>query len=366
MDPKGTTRSKSPLPEGIRSKSLLLGLPNELFPEIASHLESFKDLNSLVRTSHFFHGMFNAHLYRRAVAAENIVRNDIVGWVLTGYRLASLTLLLDNGLSVDHTRTFANYKGTMLHILCMLYDQERSVPLAQLLIQRGANTRAKDSRSCTVLERAIDQNNSKIAALVLAHGADPNEVDSWGSPPLSRATRLDDARMVNLLVAHGAAIDGGRHGYTPLLEAIWLRNYDVIPVLLAHGADVGARNDTGQTPLHYASVWFQSEHHELAKSLLERGAIVNATDEKGRTPLHWAAMSSGSLDSDLFMVKFLLDNGADVNALSTLGFSPLQEAIITNSQRVAALLITRGADVRVLSRSQRERFLRFASGESRE
>jgi ankyrin repeat protein len=358
--------------EVIGSNSPLMTLPNEMFFEVASHVKSFTDLNSLVRTSRFFHGLFNTHLYRRAVAADCLVRDDIVGWVLTGYQLASLTLLLDNGLSVDHTGTFANYPGTMpkcpgtmLHILCTLDDQERSFPLAQLLIQRGANTRAKDAYSCTVLHRAVYHNNSKIAALLLAHGADPNEVNRWGNTPLCLASRRDDARMVNLLIAHGAAIDT-RHNsnYTPLMDAILGHASDVIPMLLAHGADGGARNNSGQTPLHYASIWFESEHHELAKSLLECGAIVNATDEDGRTPLHWAAFAPG--DSGLFMVKFLLDNGADVNALSTLGSSPLKYSINSNSQRIAAVLITHGADVRVLNRRQREQILRFASGESRE
>jgi hypothetical protein len=54
-------------------------LPNELFLEVASHLKSFKDLNSLVRTSRFFHGMFNIQLYRRAVAADRRVLDGIVG-----------------------------------------------------------------------------------------------------------------------------------------------------------------------------------------------------------------------------------------------------------------------------------------------
>jgi hypothetical protein len=59
---------------------------------VASHLKSFKDLNSLARTSRFFHMMFNPHLYRRAIAADRIVLDGIVGWVLSGHRLASLRL----------------------------------------------------------------------------------------------------------------------------------------------------------------------------------------------------------------------------------------------------------------------------------
>jgi hypothetical protein len=80
----------------------LLTLPNELISEVASRLESFEDLDSLVRTSRFFHTLLNTHLYRRAVAADDPIREDIVRWVLPQYRLASLTLLLDNGLSAHH------------------------------------------------------------------------------------------------------------------------------------------------------------------------------------------------------------------------------------------------------------------------
>jgi hypothetical protein len=82
-------------------KPPLLTLPNELFSEVASHSESFKDLNSLLRTSRFFHDLFNTQLYRRAIDAEDAVRAGIVQWVLSEYRVASLTRLLDNGLSID-------------------------------------------------------------------------------------------------------------------------------------------------------------------------------------------------------------------------------------------------------------------------
>jgi hypothetical protein len=189
----------------MNSKSALMTLPNELFLKVASHLKSFKDLNSLIRTSRFFHGMFNTQLYRCAVAADHFVRDDIVGWVLRRYRLASLTLLLDNGLSVNGTGRFLMYhcEETMLFTLCRLYDQERSVPLARMLIQRGADIEAKNGNSDTVLICAIRINNYEIAALLLAHGADLNVVGWRGETPLHIAS----ARMINLLVAHGATVD---------------------------------------------------------------------------------------------------------------------------------------------------------------
>jgi ankyrin repeat protein len=331
-----------------------MNLPNELFLEVASHLKRFKDLNSLVRTSSFFHGMFNIQLYRRAVAADDAVLNDIVGWVLSRYRLASLILLLDNGLSVNHTGRFPRYmyEGTMLCFLCSwLDDHERSVPLARLLIQRGADMEMKcGTYSETAPHEAIFQNNwkSEIAVLLQTHGADPNAGNMRGGTPLHLASGRNNARMVNLLLAHGAAVDARNvNGDTPLLFAVIWQKYDVIPTLLAHGADAGVHNKRGHTPLHYSSWWFSSQHHELAKSLLEHGASVNATNNGGVTPLHWA--SAAPQDRGLFMVKFLFENGADVNAISKRARSPLQSAFFLDNQSVAALLLEHGAVVRVLN-----------------
>jgi ankyrin repeat protein len=124
-------------------------------------------------------------------------------------------------------------------------------------------------------------------------------------------------------------------------------------VLLAHGADASAHNNLGRTPLHYASRWWNRNHHELAESLLAHGADVHAMDNSGETPLHRA--SDVPQDRGLFMVNFLLENGVDFNAISNDGTSPLQRAISWNNQGLTAMLLTYGADVRVLKIRGRER-----------
>jgi ankyrin repeat protein len=336
-------------------------LPNELFIEVASHLDSFKDLNSLARTSRFFHTMFNTQLYRRAVAADAIVLGDIVGWVLSRYRLASLTLLLDNGLSVDRTCQFALYRDekTMLYFLCGLHDQERSVPMAQLLIQRGADIELKDiPYSETVLSQAIMHNKCEMVALLLANGADCKAVNKFGRTPLHCAgiCRWDNAEMVHLLIAHGADIEARTvNGSTPL-TLIGSYRPRVTAALLEHGADVTVHNNSGKTPLHTASM--SPNSHSYAKALLERGAIVNATDINGRTPLHWALEFNP--DGRIFMTKCLLENGADVNAVSNHGLSPLQCALdCIRGANVVALLLEHGADASVLNENQRRELSRI-------
>jgi ankyrin repeat protein len=351
--------------EGISSKALLLGLPNELLFEVASHLYVFKDLNSLVRTSRFFHEMFNPQLYRRAVAAkQNIVRDNVVARVLLGCRLASLTLLLDHGLSVNHIGQFPGDLGdeTMLRFLCSRYDTGPRTPLARLLIQRGADIEAKDSiASATLLHTAAKYNNCGIAALLLTHQNSPdvNAADKYGRTPLHYASK-HGREIIELLIAHGAAVDSRDDiGRTPLHWAIHGRNYELVPTLLAHGADGGSRNNFGETLLHrHASAWFEnsSQHHKVAKLLLEHGALVNATDEGGLTPLHWVWINRPAWNNGFTMAKFLLENGADVNAISNRGLSPLQYALSASQYdrgAMVALLLEHGADVSGLSKEER-------------
>jgi len=62
---------------------------------------------------------------------------------------------------------------------------------------------------------------------------------------------------------------------------ITLRNVTVVllQVLLAHGADVGARTVDLWTPLHSASKW---NNLQCALQLLQYGADVNATTNGGK------------------------------------------------------------------------------------
>lgn len=56
-----------------------------------------------------------------------------------------------------------------------------------------------------------------------------------------------------------------------------------VQVLLAHGADVTARDDTHSTPLHLAS---SRGTPEIVQLLIEHGADVNALNGNRKTPLH--------------------------------------------------------------------------------
>ena len=61
--------------------------------------------------------------------------------------------------------------------------------------------------------------------------------------------------------------------------------YRIEELLLRSGAAVDARNDNGETPLHYAAEY---DARFTAEELLRQGAAVNIRDRFGYTPLYVA------------------------------------------------------------------------------
>jgi hypothetical protein len=73
-------------------------------------------------------------------------------------------------------------------------------------------------------------------------------------------------------------------GRTPLHYAAVDNKLNDVNALIAAGAEIDAREDTGQyTPLMFAAQ--NDDNIEVVKALVEAGADVNLTNRKGETPL---------------------------------------------------------------------------------
>ena len=147
-----------------------------------------------------------------------------------------------------------------------------------------------------------------------------------------------------------------------------------VKILIANGADVNARNlsgnahyegckpwlTNGETPLHFAAgAWDQ----EIIKLLLDAGADRTAVNDRGQTPFDWAIRYSAppsvvdlldfngnprrngevvraAHDGDLAKVKQLIEAGADPNSCDANGMGTL----LTFHPEVTKYLLSQGAD----------------------
>ena len=69
---------------------------------------------------------------------------------------------------------------------------------------------------------------------------------------------------------------------------------DSMRLLIDHGVNVAAKDETHSTPLHLAAFWCNIEAVRL---LIKRGADISARDGNCRTPLH-LALSRVSFEAD--------------------------------------------------------------------
>lgn len=101
-----------------------------------------------------------------------------------------------------------------------------------------------------------------------------------------------------------------RAGRTPLHYAAGDGRLDAVKSLIGAGAEVDAREDTGQyTPLMFAAQ--RDDNIDIITALVEAGADVNLTNSKGDTPLFIATMSYGTSGIGAGILRYLLDHGAD-------------------------------------------------------
>jgi ankyrin repeat protein len=152
---------------------------------------------------------------------------------------------------------------TALHIAAAAFSR----PMAELLISRGADCRARNRRGAEPLHYAADGGRREPRAqagmieYLISMGAEPNAVDKTGVAPLHRAVRT--------------------------------RSVAAVKALLDGGAELKQPNKSGSTPLHLAvqntgasgsgSDEARRQQAAIIKLLLARGARPTDKDSQGKT-----------------------------------------------------------------------------------
>ena len=206
--------------------------------------------------------------------------------------------------------------------------------------------------------------------LALAGGLDVNDRldESSGMTLLHFAILSNSPGVVQELLRAGADIEADSAAGTPLYAALMFSVNElnasrreskgrVIDLLLENGANVGALNEWGDSPLNVAAsgrnVGFCLE---MARKLIDRGANVNSKNDFSLTPLHETfavfvvddlnpQSYPDTLESRVPLVAFLIAAGADVNAVSVDGETPIFFAL--KDIESMRLLLDAGAKVDV-------------------
>jgi ankyrin repeat protein len=249
-------------------------------------------------------------------------------------------------------------------------DPESGLAVTRLLLAAGADVNAKDpgdGRTALIDAigsgpRASDVDIEPMIALLVAHGADVRARDSQGTPALAYATGTGNRRVVALLLDRGAGADAsGKKDQVALGVALSGAAYEgyveIAALLIERGADVNWRFPGPQRiewralPLASALTVARSvseprmaRRREVALALLAHGADVNARNESEETLLHAAA-----IDGDMAAIELLLSHGADVAARDRAGFTPLHRAIQKGHVDATTRLIASGADANAVT-----------------
>ena len=92
-----------------------------------------------------------------------------------------------------------------------------------------------------------------------------------------------------------------RYGNTPLHTAVWFEEYaPIVRLFVCAGADVNAKNDDGDTPLHIVAEYFDFTSQEIIKILLEEGhADTTVRNNEGLTPAGVAIKNGNTKAAEL-------------------------------------------------------------------
>lgn len=145
----------------------------------------------------------------------------------------------------------------------------------------------------TALHRAIEKNNLEAIKTLLDLGASPNYRDNKGLTPLYYSVLYNADSHVCELLLHDHAVIGAAdlQGWQEVHQACRNGLVQHLEHLLFYGADMNARNASGNTPLHVCSV---NEQESCARVLLFRGTDKEALNYANQTP-YQVAVIAGNL-----------------------------------------------------------------------
>lgn len=123
------------------------------------------------------------------------------------------------------------------------------------LLDAGVNPDVKDADGRTALMHAVIDGKDELTELLIARRSNLNAQDGRGFSALHFAAQDYRVKATEALLHAGAAVDlRDGFGNTPLWRAVFNSQgrWEIIKLLLKHGADRQAKNKSGKSPVDLA------------------------------------------------------------------------------------------------------------------
>lgn len=126
------------------------------------------------------------------------------------------------------------------------------------LLELGADPNVRYDDGGTIIGWAMSKDDSNFLRLALKYGGNPNMELSLGRPALFIAVMPGTLKLefVDLLVDAGANMNvQDKNGYTPMMVAADVRQFDIVYRMLERGADYRIQSNRGKTLRDIVEEW---------------------------------------------------------------------------------------------------------------
>jgi len=184
-----------------------------------------------------------------SINEEIISESEIQGRFLQALGMddvAQAIYLISKGAQINHPLSDTGSTALML---------TQSLPMARMLVSKGANVNAQDCKNGTALHYAVTRPAAKeLVPFLVKSGADIN-TRGWGNEtPFNivvsylNESKTTDMEIIKLLAELGANINArDSDGYTGLMQAAAMDNSPLADILIFLGADKTLTNPYGKT-----------------------------------------------------------------------------------------------------------------------